>query len=80
MQCDSQIFPAWRLVAHFSDDQRLYFDGFTEQQARQRMETAQTEHGDIVWFDGVTDLHYENGRHWKSSPQPPTITIIDIEE
>lgn len=68
MQCDSQVFPAWRLVAQFSDDQRLFFDGFTEQQAQQRMEAAQAEHGDIVWFDGVTDLHYENGRYWKSLP------------
>ena len=80
MKYDSQVFSAWRLVAQFADGQRLYFDGFTEEQARQRMESAIPQHGDIIWFDGVTDLHYEQGRFWKSLPQPPTITIIDIEE
>lgn len=35
------------------------FDGLTEQQAQNRMEAAQALHGDICWYDGVTDQHYE---------------------
>ena len=43
------------------------------------MEAAQDEHGDITWFDGVTDEHYENGRFYASVPPPPhsPFPIID---
>lgn len=75
-----QIYPAFRLVAQFADGQRLYFDGLTEQQAQQRMEAAQAQHGDLTWYDGVTDLHYENGRYHVMVPPPPIVTIIDLTE
>ena len=73
-----EVFPAYRLVAEFADGQRLTFDGLTEQQARQSMEAAQAQHGDITWFDGVTDQHYENGHFYKLTPPPPTINMIDL--
>lgn len=73
-----EIFPAFRLVAQFADGARLLFDGFTEEQAQQRIEAAQTQHGDITWYDGVTDEHYENGKYHKMAPQPPEITMIDL--
>lgn len=73
-----EIFPAFRLVAQFTDSQRLLFDGFTEEQARQRMEAATALHGDITWYDGVTDLHYENGKYHALAPQPPEIALIDL--
>lgn len=73
-----EVFPAFRLVAEFADGQRLTFDGLTEQQAQNRMEAAQTQHGDICWYDGVTDQHYERGRYHKLAPQPPEITMIDL--
>ena len=66
-----QVFPAYRLVAEFADGQRLTFDGFTWQQAHDAMDEAQIEHGDITWFDGVTDEHYENGRYYAAVPPPP---------
>ena len=65
-----QVFPAFRLVAEFADGQRLTFDGFTWQQARDAMEEAQLEHGDITWSDGVTDSHYENGRYYAAVLPP----------
>ena len=73
-----QVFPAFRLVAQFADGQRLYFDGLTEQQAWQRMEAAQAQHGDLTWYDGVTDLHYEDGRHCAMIPPPPTVNLFDL--
>lgn len=78
MTPNPEIFPAFRLVAQFSDGQRLLFDGFTEEQARQRMEAAEAQHGDITWYDGVTDLHYENGKFHALVPQPPEISLIDL--
>lgn len=73
-----EVFPAFRLVAQFADGQRLLFDGLTEQQARQAMEVAQTQHGDIAWWDGVTDQHYENGRYFATLPPPPEIAMYDL--
>ena len=75
----SQCFPAFRLVAAFDDGQRLTFDGFTYEQAHDAMEAAQDEHGDITWFDGVTDEHYENGVFHAAFPPPPhfPFPIID---
>lgn len=73
-----EVFPAYRLVDEFADGQRLTFDGLTEQQAQDRMEAAQAQHGDICWYDGVTDQHYENGKYYKLAPQPPEIIVIDL--
>lgn len=78
MDQNADIFPAYRLVAQFADGQRLTFDGLTEQQAQTRMEAAQALHGDICWYDGVTDQHYENGHFYKLTPPPPTINMIDL--
>jgi hypothetical protein len=74
-----EYFPAYRLVAAFADGQRLIFDGFTYEQAHEAMEAAQDAHGDITWFDGVTDEHYENGRFYAAIPPPPhsPFPIID---
>ena len=80
MTPNPEIFPAFRLVAQFADGQRLLFDGFTEEQAQQRMEAAAAQHGDITWYDGVTDLHYENGKYHALAPQPTEITLIDLTE
>ena len=78
MDQNADIFPAYRFVAQFADGQRLTFDGLTDHQAQTRMEAAQALHGDICWYDGVTDQHYENGRYYKLTPQPPEITMIDL--
>ena len=76
MDQNADIFPAYRLVAQFADGQRLTFDGLTDQQAQTRMEAAQALHGDICWYDGVTDQHYENGHFYKLTPPPPTINMM----
>ncbi len=74
------VYPAHRLVAQFADGQRLTFDGLTKQQARDSMERAQAQHGDIVWYDGVTDEHYENGIFHAAVPPPPVLPfpILDL--
>ena len=75
----NSYFPAYRLVAEFSDGQRLLFDGFTYEQARNSMESAQAEHGDIAWFDGVTDQNYENGVFHSAIPNPPHFPFPIVE-
>lgn len=77
---NAQVFPPFRLVAQFADGSRLLFDGLTEQQAMQDMEAAQRAHGDITWYDGVTDQHYENGRYCKLIPPLPEIALLDLTE
>lgn len=74
----TQVFPSFRLVAQFADGSRLLFDGLTESQAMRAMEAAQQKHGDITWYDGVTDQHYEKGKYCKLIPPPPEIAVIDL--
>lgn len=61
---DLQVYFPFQLVAQFADGARLIFGGVTEEQATDKMEAAQAQHGDIYWYDGVTDAHYENGQHY----------------
>jgi len=75
-----QFFPPWRFVAEFADGARILFDGLTEEQARRAMEAAQETHGDIFWYDGVTDENYTDGQYHKLVPRPPMITFIDLED
>lgn len=74
----NEVFLPFRLVAAFADGSRLLFDGVTEDAARQAMDAAQQQHGDITWFDGVTDQFYEHGRFHATIPDAPEITILDI--
>ena len=75
----TEFFAPWRVVASFGDGSRLTFDGFTEEQAKDAMEAAQDEHGDITWWDHVTDVNYEDGRYYKTLPLPPCVNIVDYE-
>ena len=77
---EMEFFAPWRLVASFADGSRLLFDGLTEQQAKSVMENAQREHGCISWWDRVTDLNYEDGRSYRTTPEPPTIHVLNIGE
>lgn len=71
-------YPPHRLVAQFADGARLLFDGLTMQQAMDAMSEAQEQHGDIAWYDGVTDQHYENGTYYQLTPQPSGVAVIDL--
>ncbi len=75
-----EFFVPWRVVAAYGDGARLTFDGFTEEQAKDAMEAAQDEHGCISWWDRVTDLNYEDGRYYRTTPEPPTIHVLNIDE
>ena len=74
-----EFFAPWRLVAAFGDGTRMLFDGLTEEQARDAMEAAYEQHGDICYWNRVTDLNYEDGRYYKTVPEPPCIDIVDYE-
>lgn len=73
-----EFFAPWRVVAAYGDGSRLTFDGFTEEQAKDAMEAAQDEHGDITWWDHVTDTNYTDGRYYKTLPEPPCINVVDF--
>lgn len=72
-------FAPWRLVASFADGSRLLFDGLTEEQAHAAMEAAEKKHGDIGYWNRVTDLNYEDGRYYKTTPEPATIHVVDMD-
>ena len=76
---ESEFFAPWRIVGAFGDGARLTFDGLTEQQAIDAMDAAQAQHGDIVWWDRVTDVNYENGQYYKTLPPIPVVDVVDFE-
>lgn len=43
------------------------------------MGAAQAQHGDIIWWDRVTDVNYEDGQYYKTLPQPPVVTVVDYD-
>lgn len=75
---DAEFFAPWRLVAAFADGSRLLFDGLTEEQAYDAMVAAQEQHGDIGYWNRVTDQNYEDGRYYKTIPEPPAVHIVDF--
>lgn len=78
---NTQAFAPFRLVAEFADGSRLLFDGLTEKQAYDQIAAAAKLHGDVAWYDGVTDQHYEKGRYYKLVPETGLhLTHIDLTE
>lgn len=77
----THAFAPFRLVAEFDDGARLLFDGLTEQQAYDRIVAATSAHGDVVWYDGVTDQHYEHGKYHALVPDPGLhVARVDLTE
>lgn len=76
----NEVFLPYRLVAAFADGSRLYFDDISESRALAAAQAAQAVHGDITWFDGVTDANYDHGLLLDLLPPPPEITLIDLRE
>jgi hypothetical protein len=72
----TQVFYPYRLVASYADGSRLLFDGATEDEAMEKLEAAQADHGDITWYDGVTDLHYENGKYYELCPHEEIVILV----
>lgn len=72
------VFLPFCVVAAFADGTRQHFPGLDESSAVQAMEAAQAQHGDITWWDYVTDKNYDNGRYYATLPAPPEIFHIDL--
>lgn len=78
---NAQVFAPYRLVAEFADGSRLLFDGLTEAAAYDQITAAAKLHGDVAWYDGVTDQHYEKGRYYKLVPETGLhVAQIDLTE
>ena len=43
------------------------------------MEAAQTEHGDIGYWNRVTDVNYEDGQYCGTLQEPPTVHVVDLD-
>ena len=75
---ERQIFAAC-LVAEFSDGTRQRFYADTENEALDKIAKATEEHGDIAWYDGVTDEKYIQGTYHKLvKDEAPHIQGIEI--
>ena len=82
MDDKTKVFAPYRCVAAFADGSRLTFDGLTRDQARATMEAAMEQHGDLGWWNWVTDENYRNGEYYKLIPPPPLLPfpILDLSD
>lgn len=74
---EPQIFMPFCIVAAFGDGQRIRFPGIDKDHCYDLMLSACEQHGDVTWYDYVTDEFYENGVYYKLTPQPPTVNVVD---
>ena len=42
------------------------------------MEAAQTEHGDIGYWNRVTDINYEDDQYCGALQEPPAVHVVDF--
>ena len=82
MDDKTKVFSPYRCAAAFADGSRLTFDGLTREQARSTMEAAMEQHGDIGWWNWVTDENYRNGEYYKLIPPPPLLPfpVLDLSD
>lgn len=57
-------------VAQYDDGARLLHYGPTEAAIMDAIAAAVRSHGDVVWYDGVTDQHYTKGRYYLLDDDP----------
>ena len=79
----TKVYAPYRCAASYADGSRLAFNGLTREQARSAMESAAEQHGDISWWDWVTDTNYCGGKYYKLIPPPihlpvPMIDLTDV--
>ncbi len=79
---DAKVYAPFRCVAAFADGSRLLFDGLTREQARAAADAAMEQHGDIGWWNWVTDENYRDGEYYKLIPPPPRFPfpILDLSD
>lgn len=56
------ILPRFCYVAEFADETKQYFYGFTRRIVMRKIEGAQRKHGDIAFYDYVTDEFFIDGQ------------------
>jgi len=79
---NTKVFAPYRCVAAFADGSRLLFDGLTREQARSTMEAAMEQHGDISWWNWVSDENYRSGQYYKLVSPPPHLPfpVLDLSD
>lgn len=68
--------PAYCLVASYADGTRQLFYGDTDEEAQEKLEAAMSEHGQITWYDDVTDLNYQRGKYYKLCEPEETVIYM----
>ena len=65
-------------IAAFADGSRLRFPGISFEDCYSRICDAVSQHGDVTWYDAVTDELYDSGILSASIPEPPVLPIVDL--
>ena len=77
---DNIIDLKYCMIAKFSDNTIKRFPGISKDFCIAAIYEYSKTHGDICWYDRVTDEQYCAGILWSAVPDPPTLPIIDLTE
>lgn len=56
------IYP-WKMVGRYADDEEIYVGGQDEEDCMYELIEKQKQHGNLVWYSGVTDEDYVGGEY-----------------
>lgn len=58
-----QVIWNWKMVARYEDDYEAEVGGWDEEDCIVKLDKLRDEHGDCVWYSGVTDEEYIDGEY-----------------
>ena len=56
------IYP-WKMIGRYADDEEIYVGGQDEEDCMYELIEKQKQHGNLVWYSGVTDEDYVDGEY-----------------
>lgn len=56
------IYP-WKMVGRYADDEEIIVGGNDEEDCMYELIEKQKQHGNLVWYSGVTDEDYVDGEY-----------------
>lgn len=75
-----RLTPFWpeKAVAAYADGWRNVFSGVTQKSLLEQMQACIRCHGDITYWNTVTNLYYDDGAFFLCEGKPPEIAIVDL--
>lgn len=58
-----KVICPWKMIGRYADDEEIYVGGQDEEDCIYELIEKQKQHGNLVWYSGVTDEDYVDGEY-----------------